>query len=106
MAFASAGASAPRNGFARWLLGSIMRPARSTLEIDRTRSAIAGVARLSDNIIGFGRVGIGLDGLLAWVPVVGDIYSIGAGVVLLLLGLRARAPLSALLGAGALIAMR
>jgi hypothetical protein len=80
--------------------------ARNPREIAAARAAIARISRLSDNIVGFGPFGIGLDGLLAWIPLVGDVYSIGAGVALLGLGLRVRAPLPALLGAAALIAAR
>jgi hypothetical protein len=80
--------------------------ARSHVEISRVRSGVARISRLSDNIIGFGPFGIGLDGVLAWIPGIGDIYSVAAGGLLLLLGVRARAPIATLLGAAALIAFR
>lgn len=38
---------------------------------------------LSDRLIGIGPLGIGLDGVLSWVPGVGPLYSIGAGAFLL-----------------------
>jgi hypothetical protein len=37
------------------------------------------IKRLSDRLIGIGPFGLGLDGVLAWVPGVGPIYSMGAG---------------------------
>ncbi|CAN5418960.1 DUF4112 domain-containing protein [soil metagenome] len=41
------------------------------------------IKRLSDRLIGIGPFGIGLDGVLAWVPGVGLAYGLGAGGVLL-----------------------
>jgi hypothetical protein len=41
------------------------------------------VRRVSDDMIRLGRWGLGLDGLLAWVPGVGTAYSLGAGGLLL-----------------------
>lgn len=41
---------------------------------------------LSDRLIGIGPFGLGLDGVLSWVPVVGPLYSIGAGGLLLMHG--------------------
>ena len=38
---------------------------------------------LSDRVIGIGPLGLGLDGVLAWAPVAGTVYSIGAGGLLL-----------------------
>jgi hypothetical protein len=42
---------------------------------------------LSDRLIGVGPFGLGLDGVLSWVPVVGPLYSIGAGGLLLMHGM-------------------
>ena len=66
-------------------------------EIARARAGIARIGRLSDSVFRIGRFGIGLDGILAWVPAVGLIYSLGAGGYLLLQGWRARAPVGTLL---------
>lgn len=38
---------------------------------------------LSDRVVGVGPWGIGVDGVLAWVPVAGTIYSVGAAALLL-----------------------
>lgn len=46
------------------------------------------VKRLSDRLIGIGPFGIGLDGVLAWVPVIGPFYSVAAGGLLLFHGVR------------------
>jgi hypothetical protein len=40
------------------------------------------IKSLSDNLIGLGPFGIGLDGVLAWVPGANLIYSVGAGGLL------------------------
>jgi hypothetical protein len=49
------------------------------------------IKRLSDRLIGIGPFGLGLDGVLAWVPGVGPIYSMGAGGLLLFHAMQARA---------------
>jgi hypothetical protein len=49
------------------------------------------VKRLSDRLIGIGPFGIGLDGVLAWVPWVGLAYGLGAGGMLLYHGVQAKA---------------
>ncbi|THD63297.1 DUF4112 domain-containing protein [Phenylobacterium sp.] len=49
------------------------------------------IKRLSDNLIRIGPWGLGLDGVLAWVPVAGTVYSVGTGALLLYEGFRAGA---------------
>jgi hypothetical protein len=49
------------------------------------------IKRVSDRIIGLGPFGIGLDGLLAFVPGANLVYGIGAGLMLLSEGVRAKA---------------
>src|SRR5437879_5000849 len=49
------------------------------------------IKKLSDNLIRIGGWGLGLDGVLAWVPLAGTIYSVGTGCLLLYEGLQARA---------------
>jgi len=41
------------------------------------------IKQLSDRVIGVGPWGLGVDGVLAWVPVAGTAYSVGAAAVLL-----------------------
>lgn len=64
---------------------------RSIGDIERIWSHVEGVKKLSDRIIGLGPVGIGLDGILAWIPGVGLAYGLGAGALLIGLGLQAKA---------------
>jgi hypothetical protein len=49
------------------------------------------IKKLSDNLIKIGPWGLGLDGVLAWVPVAGTLYSVGSGGLLLYEGLQAQA---------------
>ncbi|HEX4713132.1 DUF4112 domain-containing protein [Phenylobacterium sp.] len=49
------------------------------------------IKRLSDNLIKLGPWGLGIDGVLAWVPAAGTIYSVGAGALLLYEGVKAGA---------------
>jgi hypothetical protein len=41
------------------------------------------IKQLSDRVVGFGPWGLGVDGVLAWVPVAGTVYSLGAAALLL-----------------------
>jgi hypothetical protein len=49
------------------------------------------IKKLSDNLVGIGPWGLGLDGVLAWVPIAGTVYSLGSGVLLLYEGVQAHA---------------
>ena len=49
------------------------------------------IKRLSDDLIKIGPWGIGLDGVLAWVPAAGTIYSVGSGGLLIYEGVKAKA---------------
>ena len=80
--------------------------ARDQLEVQEARHSIARIGKLADGLIRFGPFGIGLDGLLTWIPFVGAAYSIGAGVSLLALGARARVPLTVLAQVGAIVVAR
>lgn len=59
------------------------------------------IKRLSDRLIGVGPVGIGLDGVLAWVPGAGLAYGLGAGALLMTQAFRARASAGTLARMGA-----
>jgi hypothetical protein len=66
------------------------------METDRERAHRAWrnaerIKKLSDNLIKIGPWGLGLDGVLAWVPAAGTIYSVGSGALLLYEGLKAKA---------------
>ena len=75
--------------------------ARRTIgDIEKIWSNVEGVKKLSDRAVGIGPFGIGMDGLLTWVPVVGTVYSVGAAAWLLIQAGRVRAspgPLVAML---------
>lgn len=47
--------------------------------------------RLSDRVVGIGPIGVGLDGLLSWVPGANTVYSVAAGAFLLVNGFKAQA---------------
>ncbi|HWQ85709.1 DUF4112 domain-containing protein [Brevundimonas sp.] len=70
---------------------------RSVADIEKIWSNVEGVKKLSDRALGIGPFGIGLDGLLTWIPVVGTVYSVGAAGWLLIQAGKARATPSTLL---------
>jgi hypothetical protein len=76
------------------------------MEVHEARQSIERIGKLADSIISFGPFGIGLDGLLTWIPIVGATYSIGAGLALVTLGARARVPASILAQVGAIVLAR
>jgi hypothetical protein len=41
------------------------------------------IKQLSDRVVGVGPWGLGVDGVLAWIPVAGTVYSVGAAALLL-----------------------
>ena len=87
-----------RRRAAGWLV-----QARTHAEVEQARAVIKRIGDLSDNIVGVGPFGIGLDGVLAWVPFVGTAYSLGAGAMLLHQGWRARVATPRLALAGAML---
>ena len=64
---------------------------RSFADIEKIWSNVEGIKKLSDRAIGIGPFGVGLDGLLTWIPVVGTVYSVGAAGWLLTQAVRAKA---------------
>jgi len=79
--------------------------ARSHIDLHNIRSSIERTKKLSDNVVGVGPLGVGLDGLLTWIPGAGAIYSLGAGLLIIFDGLRARASPMVLLQIFAIIAI-
>lgn len=75
----------------------------SKIDVHNVSANVEQAGRTSDKIIGFGPIGIGLDGVLTWVPGVGELYTLGAGAYLLTQGGRARVPGIVLMQMGALI---
>ncbi len=58
------------------------------METERERAHLAWrraerIRKLSDRVIGIGPWGLGLDGVLAWIPVAGTAYSLGGGGLLI-----------------------
>jgi len=64
---------------------------QSLRDIEKIWSNVEGIKKMSDRVIGIGPFGVGLDGLLTWVPIAGTLYSVGAAGWLLIQGVRARA---------------
>ena len=64
---------------------------RTVADIEKIWSNVEGVKKLSDRAVGIGPFGVGMDGLLAWVPIVGTVYGVGAGGWLLAQAVRAKA---------------
>ena len=86
--------------------GTTSFAAKSHIDIHNRRASIERIGKLSDSILKLGPFGIGLDGILAWIPGVGQIYSLAAGLFLLMEGARARVPLSALLKVSTIVLAR
>lgn len=55
------------------------------------------IKQLSDRVVKVGPWGLGVDGVLAWVPVAGSVYSVGAAALLLNEAVRAGASRATLL---------
>jgi hypothetical protein len=75
-------------------------------ELRSIRDSVAWVGRLSDNIVRFGPFSLGVDGILSWIPGIGEVYSTVAGGFILLQGVRAGVPLPILAAAAGLLACR
>ena len=63
----------------------------SAAEAHRIWLASERIKRIADRLVGLGPFSIGLDGLLAPVPLAGTAFSLGAGLWLLIEGLKAQA---------------
>ena len=81
-----------------------MRP--TDTELQSIRDSVSWVGRLSDSIIRLGPFSLGVDGILSWVPGVGEIYSVLAGSFIVLQGARAGVPMTTLAVATALLLFR
>jgi hypothetical protein len=54
------------------------------------------IKRLSDRLVGVGPIGLGLDGVLAWIPGAGTAYSAVAGLLLMVQGFAGQASIATL----------
>ena len=80
--------------------------ARSLIDVHNIRISIERIGNISDSIVHFGPVRFGLDAVLEVIPFAGEIYSLAAGLMLVIEGVRARLPLSVLLSSVVLIGLR
>ena len=76
---------------------------QSVPELLAIRKRVEQVGKLSDGLVRFGVFRLGVDGLLAWIPGVGELYSIGAGGYIIYQGYRAGVPLQTLATCAALL---
>ncbi len=85
-----------------------LRPAQdlSARELEAIRDSVAFVGRLSDSIVRVGPFSLGVDGVLSWIPAVGEVYSAAAGGFILVQGARAGVPTRTLAAAGLLLGVR
>ena len=79
---------------------------RSDAELRSIRESINLVGRLSDSIVRFGPFSIGIDGVLSWIPAVGELYSMGAGAFILIQGARAGVSNAVLARAAIILGLR
>jgi hypothetical protein len=77
--------------------------AASEADLQSIRASVALVGRLSDGLLRLGPFSLGIEGVLSWIPGVGEIYGAAAATFLLVQGVRAKVPASTLLLAGALM---
>ena len=75
-------------------------------ELRSIRDSVSLVGRLSDSIVRIGPFSLGVDGVLAWIPAVGELYSAGAGLFILVQGARARVPATVLARAAVILGVR
>jgi ethanolamine transporter EutH len=75
-------------------------------DLQAIRASVALIGRLSDGLIRVGPLSLGLEGVLSWIPGLGELYGSGAAAFLLIQGARARVPASTLLAAAALMGGR
>ncbi|HTK35712.1 MAG TPA: DUF4112 domain-containing protein [Caulobacteraceae bacterium] len=77
--------------------------ARSHKDLHRVRRSVERVKALSDRVVGIGPFGVGMDGITAWIPGLGALYTVGAAGFLMLQAVRARAGARTLLHMGAVL---
>jgi len=83
-----------------------LRSARSPEQLARIRDSVAIVGRLSDSLVRFGPLRLGVDGVLSWISGLGEAYSTIAGGFIIIQGLRAGVPLHILAICALLMASR
>jgi hypothetical protein len=79
---------------------------RTDSELRSIRKSVSLIGRLSDSLVRVGPFSLGIDGVLSWIPAVGEIYSAGAGAYILVQGARAGVPVSVLAQAAFVLGIR
>jgi hypothetical protein len=79
---------------------------KSDAELRAIRDSVALIGRLSDSLLRLGPFSIGIDGILSWIPGLGDVYSTVAGGFIVVQGARAGVSPSVLTGAALLLGLR
>jgi hypothetical protein len=79
---------------------------RSDANLKAIRDSVSLVGRLSDSIVRVGPLSVGIDGVLSWIPGVGEVYSAVAGGFIVLQGARAGVSLPVLAGAVLILGAR
>lgn len=69
---------------------------KSIADVENVWLSVDRIKRISDRVVGIGPFGIGLDGLLTWIPGLGTIYTVGAGGWLMIQAIRVQATLGTL----------
>ena len=64
---------------------------KSVADVENVWLSVERIKKISDRVIGIGPFGLGLDGLLTWIPGLGTIYTLGAGGWLVVQALRVKA---------------
>jgi ethanolamine transporter EutH len=75
-------------------------------DLQSIRDSVALVGRLSDGLVRLGPLHLCLDGVLSWIPGLGELYSGAAAGFIIVQGVRARVPLATLVLAAALMGGR
>ncbi len=83
-----------------------MKPVQTMRDLESLRDSVQLVGKISDSMFGVGPFSIGLDGVLSWIPGLGEIYSTAAGAFIIVQGARAGVPKHTLLLAGGLMMSR
>jgi hypothetical protein len=79
---------------------------RTAAELRSIRASVSLVGWLSDSIVRLGPLSLGVDGVLSWIPTVGEIYSLGAAAFILAQGVRAGVPATVLARAALILFAR
>jgi len=79
---------------------------KSAAELQAIRRSVELAGRLSDRLFHLGPFGIGIEGILSWIPGVGEAYGALAGAFIVVQGARAGVPAPVLAAATALLVLR